>query len=89
MSSPDTCPNCGAKVPRNARACPECGSCGETGWSEEAHAGGLGLPDHDFDYQDFVKREFGGTGPSPRGISRFWWLVAIAVLIVIIAVYLF
>jgi hypothetical protein len=89
MASPGICPNCGAEVPRNARACPECGSCDETGWSEKAHADGLGLPDEDFDYQDFVKREFGGAEPLPRGISRFWWLVAIAVLIALIAVYLF
>ncbi len=30
------CPNCGAEVPINAKACPECGSDEETGWSEAA-----------------------------------------------------
>jgi hypothetical protein len=85
MSSPETCPNCGAAVPRNARACPECGSCEETGWSAEAQADGLELPEEDFDYSDFVKREFGGGKPVPRGISRFWWVIAILVLALIIA----
>ena len=26
---PEICPACGAQVPRNAKACPECGSDGE------------------------------------------------------------
>jgi hypothetical protein len=30
------CPHCGAKVPADASACPECGSDNETGWSEAA-----------------------------------------------------
>jgi hypothetical protein len=85
MSSPETCPNCGAAVPRNASACPECGSCEETGWSTEAQSGSLGLPEEDFDYSDYVKREFGGRKTAPRGISRFWWVIAILVLALIIA----
>ncbi len=36
MSDPFLCPNCGAMVPANAKACPECGSDEETGWSEAA-----------------------------------------------------
>jgi hypothetical protein len=31
-----TCPHCGAQVPSDASACPECGSDNETGWSEAA-----------------------------------------------------
>ena len=75
------CPNCGAEVPRRARACPECGSDDQTGWSEEARVGGLDLPDDQFDYDDFVKQEFGGKKPLPRGIHWFWWLVAVLVLV--------
>lgn len=36
MSQYFRCPNCGADVPLKARACPECGSDEETGWSEAA-----------------------------------------------------
>ena len=57
--TPEICPNCGAEVPRGAKACPQCGSDEQTGWSEEAATGGLDLPDEDFSYDDFVKREFG------------------------------
>jgi uncharacterized membrane protein YvbJ len=78
--APETCPNCGADVPPNAKACPECGSDEKTGWSEEAHRESLGLPDENFDYDDFVKRELSGEKPVPRGIHWFWWLVAILLL---------
>lgn len=48
-ASPETCPICGADVPRGARACPECGADERTGWDEAAtHADGLDLPDHAF-----------------------------------------
>ena len=77
--TPEVCPNCGAEVPRNAKACPGCGSDEQTGWSEEAHADGLGLPDEEFDYNDFVKREFGSKNPVPRGIHWFWWVIAVLV----------
>lgn len=74
---PEFCPHCGAEVPRNARACPECGSDEETGWSEQAHVGGLNLPDENFDYDEFVKREFGPSRElKPPGIRWLWWLVA-------------
>lgn len=75
--SPQTCPHCGAEVPSNAKACPECGSDEQTGWSEDAERQGLDLPEENFDYDDFVKREFGKGHPKPRGIHWFWWLVAI------------
>ena len=78
---PRTCPNCGAEVPTQAKACPECGSDEQTGWSDEACTGGLDLPDDNFDYDDFVKQEFGPRRPVPRGIHWFWWVVAILILL--------
>jgi hypothetical protein len=85
---PDNCPNCGADVPRNARACPECGSDERTGWSEDASSSGLDLPDEEFDYDDFVKREFGGPSPKPRGLPWFWWVVGIVALVGFLALML-
>lgn len=77
---PETCPVCGADVPRNAKACPECGSDHETGWSDEAYASGLGLPDDNFEYDEFVKKEFGDQlEVKPRGLHWFWWIVGIGV----------
>ncbi len=88
MTPPETCPNCGADVPRNARACPECGADEHTGWSEAARTDGLGLPDEHFDYKDFVKREFGGQSPVPRGVHWFWWVIALLVVAAFVAYWL-
>jgi hypothetical protein len=82
---PEVCPNCGAEVPPQAKACPACGSDEQTGWSEDAHTGGLDLPEEHFDYKDFVGREFGGGKPVPRGIHWFWWLVALLLLAAFVA----
>ena len=66
MRTPETCPNCGADVPPRAKSCPGCGSDEKTGWSEEAHVGGLDLLDEEFNYDEFVKREFGSKPMKPR-----------------------
>ncbi len=80
MKPPEACPNCGADIPPDARACPECGSDEKTGWADEAQSSGLALPGEKFDYDDFVKREFEEQSPRPKGISWFWWIIAIALL---------
>jgi len=75
---PEVCPNCGALVPLKARACPECGSDEQTGWSERSQAQRLDLPD-----DEFVKEEFGEkreTRIKPRGIHWAWWLLAVGLL---------
>jgi hypothetical protein len=79
----DVCPNCGAEVPPGAKVCPHCGSDENTGWSEEARHSSLDLPDENFDYDEFVKREFheGKNSPVPRGIHWFWWIVAVGLLV--------
>jgi hypothetical protein len=86
------CPNCGAEVPPKARACPECGSDEQTGWSEEAQGqtGNLGLPNEDFDYDEFVKKEFEEkqSNPVPHGIHWFWWLVAIGIVVVFVLMWI-
>ena len=41
MSDYFICPHCGAKVDRDATACPECGSDETTGWSEDTGYDGM------------------------------------------------
>jgi hypothetical protein len=82
---PEICPACGAVVPPNAKACPECGSDEETGWSEQARTDGLDLPDEDFDYDEFVKHEFEGEDRRSHGIKGAWWLVAVILLVTLAA----
>lgn len=83
--TPEICPNCGAELAPGAKACPECGSDEQTGWSETARAQDLGLPDEQFDYQDFVKREFEDQGPVPHGVHWLWWAVAVGLLALLVA----
>ena len=78
--NPEVCPNCGADVPRNAKSCPECGADEKTGWAEAAYAGSLGIPEEDFDHENFVREEF-GDGPKPRGISWLWWVTALLLIL--------
>jgi hypothetical protein len=85
---PEICPNCGAAVPPKAKACPECGADEQTGWSEAARTDGLDLPDENFDYDDFVKREFGGQSTVPRGVHWFWWVIALLVVVAFLALWL-
>lgn len=80
MEPPDTCPNCGADVPPNSRACPACGSDESTGWSEQAKYDALDLPDDAFNYDAFVQREFGSQNRRPAGRRLFWWVAALLVL---------
>jgi hypothetical protein len=79
--TPEICPNCGAEVPKSAKACPECGADEETGWAEDAYAGGLNLPDEEFDYDAYVKREFENDDPGRKKIP--WYYIAAAGLIIV------
>jgi hypothetical protein len=87
--APEVCPVCGEDVRRNSRACPECGADHNSGWREEAQIyDSAELPDDDFDYDQFVRREFGGGG-RPATIKPIWWLTGIVVIVVSIAAYLY
>jgi len=85
---PDVCPNCGAIIPPKAKSCPGCGSDEKTGWSDSAYASNLGIPEEKFDYDDFVKEEFGESSPKPRGIHWVWWLTALLLAILFLMVFL-
>lgn len=87
MTPPQICPNCGADVPRKAKACPGCGADENSGWeegAEQATAADLGLPEEDFNYDEFVKREFAPPSPKPQELQWVWWLTGIALLLVIL-----
>jgi hypothetical protein len=86
--APETCPNCGADVPRNAKACPECGADDASGWAEDAYADRLGLPEEKFDYENFVKDEFGAKQVKPRGLAWIWWATAVILLALLVWLYL-
>ena len=77
-SPPEECANCGAKIPRHARACPECGADERTGWRETSIYDGLELPESA--YEDT------SVPPPPtrrvNGIAWYWWCIGVAVALV-------
>ena len=75
--TPEVCPVCGEGVPRGALACPECGADERSGWREEMEVyDGADVPDGEFNYDEFVREEFGAS-PKPSGIKLIWWITAI------------
>ncbi|MEX2579523.1 MAG: hypothetical protein WD342_10750 [Verrucomicrobiales bacterium] len=76
------CPGCGAEVSFNAKGCPKCGAKKENcRWIGAETHDGLDLPDDEFDYEDFVAREFGQGSPKRDPKKIFWWIVALITLV--------
>jgi uncharacterized membrane protein YvbJ len=89
LKSPDVCPVCGEDVPRGSIACPACGADHNSGWRIDADTqDALDLPDDDFDYDEFVHREFGSRA-KPAGIKTIWWITAIILLVLSIVLYFY
>ena len=82
-SPPEECANCGASIPRNAKACPECGADERSGWREKSVYDDLDLPEEA--WQD----ESASTNrPLPtmrvNGVPWYWWVVGALLLAVLI-----
>jgi hypothetical protein len=85
LRAPKLCPVCGEDVPGNALACPECGADHSSGWRENADTyDGLDLPTEDFNYEQFVKQEFGSS--RKFAIKGVWWIVAILLIAALIVI---
>ena len=88
LRPPKICPVCGEDVPRNALACPECGADHNSGWREGAETyDAVDIPDEDFNYDEFVRQEFGSGRKS--AIKPIWWITALILLAVFIAFYFY
>lgn len=83
------CPDCGADVPVGSKGCQACGPrkvarrmrkkrpSKRQSWEQDGPYDGLGIGEDDFDYEDFVAREFGGKPHRQIGIAWYWWLTAV------------
>jgi len=80
------CPNCGADVPRGAKFCRACGASDDSGWNEgddaweEQPTAGYG-EDDEFDYDEFVRREFPEHAEPRPGLQARQWLTIILVVL--------
>jgi|SRR5205807_7984104 len=89
LEAPDVCPVCGEDVPPGSLACPECGADYNSGWRKDADAyDAVDLPDQDFNYDDFIRNEFGQT-PKPAGIKMVWWIAAIVLTVLFVVIYFY
>ncbi len=87
--SPETCPVCGADVPRKARACPACGADEHAGWNASASVyDGLDLPDSAWAHDDAVRREFGCSAGGRPARRRFWLLLGAALAVFLLLAWL-
>jgi uncharacterized membrane protein YvbJ len=74
------CPHCGAEIRAGAKFCRHCGSSDSDGWRNEQD---WGDDADDFDYEQFVEREF-GTSQTNTAIAPFWRWVAMVLLILFV-----
>lgn len=86
------CPSCGQEV-RVGSTCPGCSTKRkparqkpkaariQRSWQQDPSHDGLDLPDEDFDYDEFVAREFHGAPHRRLGVKWYWWAIGVGVLI--------
>jgi uncharacterized membrane protein YvbJ len=87
LKTPDVCPVCGEDISSGALACPECGADHNSGWRQDAETyEALDLPDEDFNYDQFVRDEFGSFF-KPAGMKTIWWIIAILIIVASAALY--
>lgn len=76
------CPFCECEV-RVGKPCPTCRTAADGGkkpWERDKSSDGLDLPATDFDYDEFVAREFGEAPHTKSGLKWYWWALAIVLL---------
>ena len=80
------CPSCGAEVRVGSSRCFRCQP--QRSWEQDEACDGLDLPDseEDWDYEDFVRREFdaGGRPPGTVRIRPIWVVVAVGLVLVML-----
>ncbi len=83
---PEECANCGATIPRHAKACPDCGADERTGWRETSVYDDLDLPAEAFEDAD-------AASPAPRaqptvnGLAWYWWAAAVCLLLLVLSAF--
>ncbi len=88
LPPPPECANCGAAIPRSAKACPECGADERTGWRENADSiyDGLDLPDEAFEDEGSAAGAKRARNPARvNGVPWYWWAVGVALIGALVA----
>ena len=83
LPPPAECANCGAAIPRNAKACPECGADERTGWRETSVYDDLDLPESA--WSDERETKSGSDIPRVNGVAWYWWVAGAVLLVLLVA----
>ena len=83
LPPPAECANCGAAIPRDAKACPECGADERTGWREQSVYDEVDLPDEAWKDDTEQAKD---PPPSMRvnGVPWYWWCVGAVLLALLV-----
>ena len=83
------CPSCDREV----RVGRQCGACSKKhkpapakakrSWEQDKMYDDLDLPDEDFDYDEFIAKEFGHVPHKKIGVKWYWWLLGVVVLVLL------
>ncbi len=93
------CPGCGTELKVGVNGCPKCSKPtrrkkrpkkkeAPKSWEQDSTYDGVSLPDDDFDYDEFVAREFGKAPHRKVPIQWYWWVTAIVLLFIVIFVFI-
>ena len=77
----EPCPGCAPKLARKRQAPPPRSQA----WQQDEIHDALDLPDEDFDYDEFVAREFGRVPHRRLGVKWYWWVLGVVLLLLIAA----
>lgn len=80
------CPGCDQNVPVGQN-CPRCAKPAKSkktasarerkSWEQDSAYDGTDIPDDDFDYDEFIAKEFGKNPIRKSGLAWYWYLVAV------------
>ena len=79
-----SCPGCAPKPKRSRKKKKVATSGTKRSWERDEAYDGLDFPDEDFDYDEFVKKEFSSKPHERIGIKLYWWLTAVVLLTLLI-----
>jgi hypothetical protein len=81
--APDECANCGAAIPRGAKACPECGADERTGWRDNDVYDGLDIQEAGF-RDDAVEDAPRRNSRDVNGVPWYWWCVGVGLVVFLV-----
>jgi hypothetical protein len=84
QTAPDECANCGAAIPRGAKACPECGADERTGWRDNDAYDGLDIEGAGFSVNETPDETPRRSARDVNGIAWYWWCVGVGLIVMLV-----